>query len=78
MQPDDVIHTLIAVHTDEGAVGVGSVFTTESLVRASLEVLNPLVIGETALEPERVSEKLHRATFWLGRGGCRHPHDRRD
>ncbi len=70
LQPDDVVHTLIAVHTDEGAVGVGSVFTTESLVRASLEVLNPLVIGETALEPERVSEKLHRATFWLGRGGA--------
>lgn len=70
LQPDDVVHTLIVVHTDEGAVGVGSVFTTESLVRASLEVLNPLVIGETALEPERVSEKLHRATFWLGRGGA--------
>src|ERR1700716_4459744 len=25
--------------------------------------------GENALEPERVSEKLHQNTFWLGRGG---------
>jgi D-galactarolactone cycloisomerase len=70
LQPDDVVQTLIAVHTDEGAVGIGSVFSSESLVRASLQVLHPLVVGESALEPERVSEKLHRATFWLGRGGA--------
>src|SRR6185436_14903048 len=25
--------------------------------------------GENALEPERVSEKLHQNTFWQGRGG---------
>ncbi len=25
--------------------------------------------GETPLEPERVSEKLHTRTFWAGRGG---------
>lgn len=70
LQPDDVVHTLVAVHTDEGAVGIGSVFSSEALVRASLDVLRPLVLGEHALEPERVSEKLHRATFWLGRGGA--------
>lgn len=70
LRPDDVVHTLVAVHTDEGPVGVGSVFSTEALVRASLEVLSPLLVGEQALEPERVSEKLHRATFWLGRGGA--------
>jgi L-alanine-DL-glutamate epimerase-like enolase superfamily enzyme len=32
-------------------------------------VLEPLLIGERADEPERVSEKLHQHTFWLGRGG---------
>ncbi|HET7388251.1 MAG TPA: mandelate racemase/muconate lactonizing enzyme family protein [Nocardioidaceae bacterium] len=69
LEPDDIVHTLVAVHTDEGLVGVGSVFTSESLVRAALDVLRPLYTGENALEPERVSEKLHRATFWLGRGG---------
>jgi D-galactarolactone cycloisomerase len=69
LQPDDCVHTLVAVHTDEGVVGVGSVFTTDALVRAALEVLEPLYRGENALEPERVSEKLRQNTFWLGRGG---------
>ena len=32
-------------------------------------MLEPLYRGENALEPERVSEKLHQNTFWLGRGG---------
>jgi len=66
---DDCVHTLVAVHTDEGPVGLGSVFTSESLVRAALSLLEPLYRGENALEPERVSEKLHQHTFWLGRGG---------
>jgi L-alanine-DL-glutamate epimerase-like enolase superfamily enzyme len=48
---------------------LGSVFTNDDLVRASLALLEPLVIGESALEPERVSEKLHQHMFWLGRGG---------
>ncbi|MEM7531526.1 MAG: mandelate racemase/muconate lactonizing enzyme family protein [Chloroflexota bacterium] len=69
IQPDDCVHTLIAVHTDEGVTGWGSVFTDEALVLASLKVLSPLYTGENALEPERVSEKLHQHMFWLGRGG---------
>ena len=68
--PDDCVHTLIAVHTDEGEVGLGSVFTNDALVQASLAVLEPLYRGENALEPERVSEKLHQNMFWLGRGGA--------
>jgi L-alanine-DL-glutamate epimerase-like enolase superfamily enzyme len=31
--------------------------------------MEPLWRGENALEPERVSEKLHQHTFWMGRGG---------
>lgn len=69
LKPEDAVHTLIAVHTDAGVVGVGSVFTHDSLVRAALEALEPLYRDECALEPERVSEKLHQATFWTGRGG---------
>jgi D-galactarolactone cycloisomerase len=69
LQPDDCVHTLLAVHTDDGAVGLGSVFTNEALVKAALAVLEPLYRGENALEPERVSEKLHQHMFWLGRGG---------
>jgi len=69
LRPEDCVHTLIAVHTDQNLVGLGSVFSNDQLVRAALAVLEPLYHGENALEPERVSEKLHQNTFWLGRGG---------
>ena len=69
LRPDDGVHTLVAVVTDEGTVGYGSAFTNAELVKAALNVLEPLYLGESALEPERVSEKLHQNTFWLGRGG---------
>jgi len=69
LRPDDCVHTLVVVHTDEGLLGVGSVFTNDGLVRAALKVLEPIFRGENALEPERVSEKLHQHSFWLGRGG---------
>jgi D-galactarolactone cycloisomerase len=70
LRPEDCVHTLIAVNTDEGLTGWGSVFTSEDLVRGSLGVLEPLYKGENALEPERVSEILHQNTFWQGRGGA--------
>ena len=69
LRPEDCVHTLVTVHTDEGLVGLGSVFTNDALVQASLKVLEPLYLGENALEPERISEKLHQNMFWLGRGG---------
>ena len=69
LRPDDGVHTLVAVVTDQGAVGYGSAFTNAELVKAALTVLEPLYVGESALEPERVSEKLHQHTFWMGRGG---------
>src|ERR1700678_2458157 len=67
--PEDSIHALIAVHTDSGLIGHGSVFSDGRLVQAALHVLEPLYAGESAIEPERVSEKLHQNTFWMGRGG---------
>ena len=69
LRPEDCVHTLIAVHTDQALAGLGSVFSNDQLVRAALAVLEPLYRGENALEPERVSEKLHQNSFWLGRGG---------
>ena len=69
LEQDDCVHTLIVVRTDEGVTGLGSVFTNDDLVSSALEVLKPLYAGENALEPERVSEKLHQNMFWLGRGG---------
>lgn len=70
LTPDDTVHTLIAVHTDEGVVGVGSAFTSSALVNASLTVLGELLIGENPLEIDRVTEQLHQNTFWMGRGGA--------
>ncbi|MDB5060138.1 MAG: mandelate racemase/muconate lactonizing enzyme family protein [Chloroflexi bacterium] len=70
LELDDCVHTLIEVCTDEGVTGLGSVFTSAALVEASLRVLRPLCVGESAIEPERVSEKLHQHTFWQGRGGA--------
>lgn len=69
LQEEDCVHTLIAVFTDEGITGWGSSFTNDDLVRGALGVLAPLYTGENPLEPERVSEKLHANTFWMGRGG---------
>src|SRR5947209_343128 len=69
LQPEDCVHTILAVLTDDGRTGWGSVFANAGLVRAALSVLRPLYQDENALEPERVSEKLHQNTFWLGRGG---------
>jgi L-alanine-DL-glutamate epimerase-like enolase superfamily enzyme len=70
LQPEDCVHTIVAVLTDDGPIGWGSVFTSEELVRACLLLLHPHYQGENALEPERVSEKLHQNTFWQGRGGA--------
>jgi D-galactarolactone cycloisomerase len=69
IKPEDSVHALIAVITHGGVTGYGSVFTSGGLVEAALKVLEPLYAGENALEPERVSEKLHQNTFWMGRGG---------
>ena len=69
LEQDDCVHTLITVTTNEGLTGVGSVFTNDELVKSALALLEPLYLGENALEPERVSEKLHQNMFWLGRGG---------
>ena len=66
---EDCVHTLIAVSTDEGLTGLGSASTNDDLVKSALEVMKDLYLGENALEPERVSEKLHQHTFWMGRGG---------
>jgi L-alanine-DL-glutamate epimerase-like enolase superfamily enzyme len=57
------------VHSDDGLVGYGSCFTSGKLVTGAVELLWPLLKGESAVEPERVSEKLRQSSFWQGRGG---------
>lgn len=67
--PNTQYNTILEVQTDEGVTGIGSCYTTQALVEGALDLLRPMLIGETAFEPERVSEKLRQSTFWLGRGG---------
>ncbi|HUG17394.1 MAG TPA: mandelate racemase/muconate lactonizing enzyme family protein [Planctomycetaceae bacterium] len=68
-EPQENLHTLIEITTDEGVTGVGSCFTSGTLVRGAVELLAPLWKNESAEEPERVTEKLRRSSFWQGRGG---------
>jgi L-alanine-DL-glutamate epimerase-like enolase superfamily enzyme len=68
-ETEEHLHALIEVSTDEGITGVGSCFTSGGLVSAAMQLLWPLLKGESAVEPERVSETLRQSTFWQGRGG---------
>ncbi len=68
--PQENLHALIVLYCDEGLRGYGSCFTSGRLVAGAVELLWPLFKGESAVEPERVAEKLHQSTFWQGRGGA--------
>jgi D-galactarolactone cycloisomerase len=70
LKPEDDVHTIVEVLTDDGLIGVGSAFTSKALVEASAKLLRPFLIGERADEPMRVSERLRQSTFWQGRGGA--------
>jgi len=68
--PQEDLHTLIAIRTDAGLTGYGSCFTSGRLVSGSVQLLWPLLKGQSAVEPERVSETLRQSSFWQGRGGA--------
>lgn len=68
--PDEQMNTIVEIRTDEGPAGIGSCFTSQPFVEASLTLLKPWLVGETAFEAERVSEKLRQQSFWQGRGGA--------
>lgn len=68
-EPEDDLHTIVEVLTEEGLSGIGSVFTNSALVRAGVDTLRQHWLNESAIEPERVSEKLRQSSFWQGRGG---------
>ena len=62
-------HTLLEVHTDAGITGIGSSYTSTDLVRAALGRMQDLYMGEIAIEPQRIHEKMEQSGFWWGRGG---------
>jgi L-alanine-DL-glutamate epimerase-like enolase superfamily enzyme len=68
-EPQENLHTLLEITTDEGLVGHGSCFTSGALVAGAVQLLWPLLKGQSAVEPERVSETLRQSSFWQGRGG---------
>jgi D-galactarolactone cycloisomerase len=70
LTPEDDINTVVEVLTDEGLTGIGSAMTSKALVAAGVKLLRPLLIGERADEPARVTERLRQTTFWQGRGGA--------
>ena len=69
-EEEDNLHTLVEVISDEGVVGLGSIYTSARIIDGGLGILRPMLIGESAIEPVRVSEKCHQSTFWQGRGGA--------
>jgi L-alanine-DL-glutamate epimerase-like enolase superfamily enzyme len=68
-EPQENLHTLLTVRTDSGLQGWGSCYTSGALVAGAVELLWPLLKGQSAVEPERVSETLRQSSFWQGRGG---------
>jgi len=69
-EPQENLHTLLIVTTDEGLVGLGGCFTSGKLTAGAIELLWPLLRHQSAVEPERVSETLRQSSFWQGRGGA--------
>ena len=52
--------TLIAVQTDAGIVGRASSYTSKDLGDGAIALRRDAIVGEIAIEPERVSETLHQ------------------
>ncbi|MEO6785211.1 MAG: mandelate racemase/muconate lactonizing enzyme family protein [Chthoniobacteraceae bacterium] len=69
-EPQENLHTLLIVRTESGLVGHGSSFTSGTLTAGAVELLWPWLRGQSAVEPERVSETLRQSSFWQGRGGA--------
>ncbi|MBM83821.1 MAG: mandelate racemase, partial [Planctomycetaceae bacterium] len=69
-EPEEDLHTILVVRTDSHELGVGSCFTSGGLVSGAMKLLWPLLKGESAVEPERVTDTLRESSFWQGRGGA--------
>ena len=70
LKPEEDVHTIVEVVTDEGLIGVGSTYTSKSLTAAAVKLLSPMLLGERADEPACVTEKIRQSLFWQGRGGA--------
>jgi D-galactarolactone cycloisomerase len=68
--PDKNWYSFVELITDTGIAGWGAAYSQKAQVVGAFEWLKRFVIGENPLEIERVTEKLHQITFWIGRGGA--------
>jgi L-alanine-DL-glutamate epimerase-like enolase superfamily enzyme len=68
-----VVALLVHVHTEDGVTGVGFAYALQTSGRAVLATLQddlaPLVVGEDALDHERLSAKVYWRTQTVGRRG---------
>lgn len=63
--------SLVMVHTDNGHVGIGSVYSYPALVEEIVVgQLAPLLVGEDPREVETLWHKMYRWTRWYGRKGA--------
>jgi D-galactarolactone cycloisomerase len=68
--PDERFHVFVEILTDTGVSGWGSAYSEKGQVVGALGWLKRFVVGQNPLEIERITERLHQITFWLGRGGA--------
>ena len=68
--PDRNNYAFVELITDDGTAGWGASYSTKGQVLGAFDWLRKFVVGENPLEIERVTEKLHQITFWVGRGGA--------
>jgi D-galactarolactone cycloisomerase len=68
--PDLNSHVFVELVTDEGLTGWGAAYSLKDQAVAAFGWLKRFVVGENPLAIERVTEKLHQMTFWVGRGGA--------
>ena len=62
--------SLVKVYTDDGIVGLGSVYSHPDLARGVIEGhLRSLLIGEDPLQAERLWDRCYALTRWYGRKG---------
>jgi L-alanine-DL-glutamate epimerase-like enolase superfamily enzyme len=64
------VTTLVRVHTDDGKVGLGSVYSYPALVYLIIkQQLEPLLRGEDPTEVDELWQRMYRITRWYGRKG---------
>lgn len=64
------VTSLVRVQTDDGLVGLGSVYSHPDLVRTIIEgQLRPLLLGEDPRDVERLWQRCYSLTRWYGRKG---------